>query len=251
MNPDKIPFDQEHYQVITRVREEFLRHCFSEIPFRNEMKSALDVGCGGGHFTGVMHGLGLQVTGVDLREENLELCRARYPDCLFQQVNLDSEFDNLDTYDLVLMFGVLYHLQSPLQTIWRLAKSVGRLAIISTRVAAGTDMSMYLFREKEGMAHNATPVVAVPTFPAFLALFAQVGFDYIYLPDVQPKHPQWSEERSHGKRVSFLAAREPMSVATWRRIEPPSVLEKWEQASGLKQRSILARLARVFSLGQL
>ncbi len=246
MNTDDIAFDQQHYQLITRARETFLRRCISELPCRAELRTALDVGCGGGHFSGILHELGMRVTGIDLRAENIELCRTRYPDCSFQRVNLDELFEPLENFDLVVMFGVLYHLQSPLQTIQRLAESVARVAIISSRVAAGTDMAMYLFREKDGMAHNAARVVAVPTFPALVALFNQAGFDHIYLPNYQPDHPQWSESFGHGRRVSFVVAKEPITVATWIRIQPQDVLEKWQPTTPSKSRSILGRLARVF-----
>ena len=48
------------------------------------------------------------VTGLDLRRENIEVCQERYPDIKFGLIDLDENFGEIGTYDLVLMFGILY-----------------------------------------------------------------------------------------------------------------------------------------------
>ena len=80
MKPNDIDFDREHYQIINKAREQYLRTCISKLPFRDELSTALDLGCGAGYFSGILHDLGFSVTGLDLRTENIEVCRERYPD---------------------------------------------------------------------------------------------------------------------------------------------------------------------------
>lgn len=143
-------------------------------------------------------------------------------------INLDEDFGDIGTYDLVLLFGILYHLQSPLQTILRLSNAIGRVGIISTRVASGDEMAMYLFHEYEGESHNTARFTAVPTFPAFVTMLKEAGFECIYLPAMQPDHPQWRPDFGNGRRYSFVVSREPMAVANWTSLEARDFLKKWE-----------------------
>jgi SAM-dependent methyltransferase len=230
---DVVPleFDAPAYQHINQAREVWLRRIFGQLPFRGELQTALDIGCGAGHFSQVLHELGLSVTGLDLREENLAVCRSRFPHIAFDSIDLDEDF-TMPRHDLVLLFGILYHLQSPLTALPRLGDAVGRVAVVSTRVAAGHEMTLHLFRENHGLAHNEASVTAVPTFPALVALFHLAGLDHVYLPDEQPYHPEWHVSAdTPGKRVSFLAAREPLPVTGWRRLSAAAIPRKWTVTS--------------------
>jgi len=227
MKPSNTDFDKETYQVVNIAREGFLRNCISQIPFRSELATALDLGCGAGYFSGIMYELGFEVTGLDLRKENIEVCQARYPDINFGLINLDKDFGDIGSYDVVLMFGILYHLESPLQTILRLKKTIDRIGIVSTRVAAGEELAMYLFEEKVGVAHNIARTTVVPTFPGIVNIFRDAGFDFIYLPQEQPNNIQWSPRFGNGRRYSFLVCREPVNVVGWKRVNAKPNLKKW------------------------
>jgi len=230
--PDLIEFDTPDYAAISAAREAWLRMVISQLPIRNALQTALDMGCGGGYFSGVLEDLGFTVTGTDLREENLTLCRQRFPQLTFEQVNLDASFASETRYDLVLMFGILYHLESPLQTIRHISQTVGRVGIISTRVAAGNAMAAYYFSEKQGVAHNTASVTAIPTFPALIRIFHEAGFTHIYRPEIQPDHPQWLPRNPicHGQRQSFIVAREKLDVTNWQRLKADNFLKKWHHA---------------------
>jgi 2-polyprenyl-3-methyl-5-hydroxy-6-metoxy-1,4-benzoquinol methylase len=188
------------------VREAWLRGVLDELPFCHQLRTAADLGCGAGYFSGVLQSLGFSVTVFDLQEENLRLCWARYPNVTFGKLDLDAEAPN-GRYDLVLLFGILYHLQSPLQTILRLKGAIGGVAIVETRVAAGNQMACYLFNEKFGPTHNLARVTAVPTFPALVNIFKHAGFEHVYRPIYQPDHPEWRPEQN-GQRHCFIVSRE-------------------------------------------
>ncbi len=221
-------FDRKHYQIINTAREQFLRSCITQLPFRGDLSTALDVGCGAGYFSQILHEHGFSVTGLDLRRENVEVCQERYPDINFDLIDLDEDFGEIGTYDLVLVFGILYHLQSPLQTIIRLSKAVGRVGIISTRVASGKEMAMYIYSENQGAANNVARSIAVPTFPAIVSMFSQAGFEFIYLPSAQPEHPEWSPAYGNGRRYSFIVSREAIAVPNWKLVHTTRFLNKWE-----------------------
>jgi SAM-dependent methyltransferase len=230
-----LEFDAPFYQHINHVREVWLRRIVGQLPFRAELRTALDIGCGAGHFSGVLDELGFMVTGVDLRDENLDICRQRYPRLTFATANLDGDF-SVPRHDLVLLFGILYHLQSPLTALPRLAAAIGRIGIVSTRVAAGRQMMLHLFRENRGPAHNRAAVTAVPTLPALVAIFHLSGLEYVYLPDEQPDHPEWQvSSNTHGRRYSLVVAREPLPIAGWRRLPAYEVPPKWGPANWLTQ----------------
>jgi 2-polyprenyl-3-methyl-5-hydroxy-6-metoxy-1,4-benzoquinol methylase len=219
-------FDLESYRELNQARGAWLQRVLSEFPARAQLRTAADIGCGGGYFTGLLLDAGLTVAGYDLREENLSVCRQHYPDAVFRSVNLDVPFSLAEGYDLVLLFGILYHLQSPQQTLQRLARYVGQVAMVSTRTAPGHDMAGYYYYEKVGEAHNTARVTCVPTLPALVSLFQLAGFEYIYRPDEQPDHPQWAEN-APGQRHSLVVSRLPIDRVAWRQLSPAPFLKKW------------------------
>src|SRR5947207_13657285 len=85
-----VTFDASEYKRINHVREQWLTKALSLLPFRSRLKTALDLGCGAGYFSGVLEQAGFQVTGLDLRQTNIELCRQRYPGCTFGLIDLDD-----------------------------------------------------------------------------------------------------------------------------------------------------------------
>jgi 2-polyprenyl-3-methyl-5-hydroxy-6-metoxy-1,4-benzoquinol methylase len=79
-----------------------------------DLRSAhvLDVGCGPGFFTELLHSAGVaSYTGVDITDELFAELRARFPHCRFEQKDVTS--DRLEgTYDLVMMIDVAEHIVS-------------------------------------------------------------------------------------------------------------------------------------------
>jgi SAM-dependent methyltransferase len=78
-----------------------------------ESASVLDVGCGPGFFTGVLHDEEVRsYTGVDITDALFPDLRARFPGYSF--VRKDVASDPLDgTFDLVLMIDVAEHIVDP------------------------------------------------------------------------------------------------------------------------------------------
>jgi SAM-dependent methyltransferase len=234
----EIVFDRPEYMRINAVREEWLRKVLDKLPFRSRLVEALDLGCGAGYFSKVLWDLGMRVTGLDLRPTNIELCRRRYPGITFGEINLDSltegDANALGRFDLVLMFGLLYHLESPLQAVRQLAPCIGQVAIVETRVAQGNAVGCYFHREHLGDDQNAARIVAVPTFPALAGMFSWSGVPYVYVTEDQPVHEQWDSRRyPNGVRRQFIIAREEIVLPGFTRVEAPEPLQKWQPIPGL------------------
>lgn len=68
-------------------------------------KRVLDLGCGHGWFTAMLHERGADVVGVDGSERLLEVARQRYPDVEFEQSDLTEGFEG--TFDIVVALMVL------------------------------------------------------------------------------------------------------------------------------------------------
>jgi hypothetical protein len=131
------------------------------------------------------------------------------------------------------MFGVLYHLESPLQVITRLAPCIRRVAIVETRVASGDGLACYLHQELVGDDHNAARVVAVPTFPAFVTMFDVAGLPFTYVPEFEPHHEQWDPAQfPNGLRKTFVVCREPISVPGFHRVTGREPIRKWDPIPG-------------------
>jgi SAM-dependent methyltransferase len=229
----EIVFDGPEYMRINAVREEWLRKVLDKLPFRPHIAEALDLGCGAGYFSKVLWDLGMRVTGLDLRRDNIELCSRRYPEITFREINLDNltevDVNAIGRFDLVLMFGLLYHLESPLQAIRRVAPCIGRVAIVETRVAQGNAVGCYFHREHLGNEQNTARIVAVPTFPAVAGMFSWYGVPYVYVTEDQPVHEEWDRERyPNGVRRQFIVTREEIVLPGFTRVETPEPLQKWQ-----------------------
>jgi tRNA (mo5U34)-methyltransferase len=111
-------FDRKEYRALIEAREQTLRQIVKRLKPALGLSNAVDVGCGVGFFSQTLAECGLQVCGFDARAENVTEARRRFPGIPFEQANIeDREIPRLGQFDLVLCFGLLYHLENPLQAI--------------------------------------------------------------------------------------------------------------------------------------
>lgn len=94
-----------------------------------------DLGCGNGAIAGLLHELGLHVTGVDPSPSGIELARARQPQA---RLEIGSAYDDLSArygrFPLVLSLEVVEHVYDPrhyARTLFDLLEP-GGVAIVST-----------------------------------------------------------------------------------------------------------------------
>ncbi|MCB9477402.1 MAG: methyltransferase domain-containing protein [Deltaproteobacteria bacterium] len=70
----------------------------------------LEIGCGNGFFTGLMHDAGVRdLTGVDITDVQFERFRARWPEFRFHKADI-TQVAPEGRYDLVLMIDVIQHI---------------------------------------------------------------------------------------------------------------------------------------------
>src|SRR5262245_54606566 len=111
-------FDMPHATRFTEARIGFLNKWLPGLTKSESLGTALDVGCGVGYFSRSLSDLGFEVVALDGRPENIAEAQRRYPKVKFAILNLeDPAVQELGSFDLVLCFGLLYHLENPFLAI--------------------------------------------------------------------------------------------------------------------------------------
>ena len=116
--------------------------------FKN--KKVLELGSYQGGVTKILHNLGANVTGVEGLEENITFCRSKYPNITFIKCDLDTDefLEKCENhYDIVIHWGLLYHLKDQEQSIRNCSKITNTL-FLETLVTNSTDKDCYTVAEK-------------------------------------------------------------------------------------------------------
>jgi tRNA (mo5U34)-methyltransferase len=188
---------------------------------------AVDLAAHQGWFAVRMAQAGLhRVTGVDQRESHVDDARLIAEALGHESLNFlhsdifDLDADALGTFDVVLMLGLLYHLENPVGAL-RLARALCRdLFVIETQVVPGmtgvVDFGSYRFvrplkgsfglideiDETHGPEAGATGICLVPSVEALTWLMEKVGFRDVRV--LQPPEDAY-EQLLYGKRVMVTA----------------------------------------------
>ena len=188
-------------------------------------RACLDLACHEGYFASDLARKGFgSVLGIDVRQENIE--RARMIKEVYGLTNLelaehdvfDSAVTHYGTYDVVLMLGLLYHVENPVGLL-RIARAHTRdVCIIETQVAPNvsgvTDWGSYRFTKpivgsfaivdeasevaRDNREANSVAVSLFPSVEGLLFLMGAVGFSATQI--LEPPAER-NEQLSAGKRV--------------------------------------------------
>jgi len=200
-------FDLEHSVRISQKREEFLRQLLDNLNSTITMESALDAGCGVGYFSSVLVSMGLKVTAFDVRQENVEEARRRQPNVQFlvQDVE-DTCIAGLSEFDLVLCFGLLYHLENPFRAVRNLHAITRKVLIIESMVAPFQLPAAVLMNENPGQDQGTHHVAFVPSQACLVKILYHAGFPYVCETTVLPGHDDFRDAPSHVRRRTILVA---------------------------------------------
>jgi 2-polyprenyl-3-methyl-5-hydroxy-6-metoxy-1,4-benzoquinol methylase len=72
--------------------------------FLENFKNALDLGCGTGRLTKVIHNHHIKALGIDLDEDMIKLAMGKYPEIQFEMMNM-LDINQLGSFDLITCFG--------------------------------------------------------------------------------------------------------------------------------------------------
>jgi SAM-dependent methyltransferase len=156
-------------------------------------KTLLDVACNDGWYSFEASKRGFDVTGVDIREEATrrgQLLQKHFncQNIKFLTGDVEDPATISQAYDVVLFYGILYHLADPIGVLKRVGSLTRRIiAVQSFCHSLDNRPALYLFREDPELAGNAmTRLVTTPTQRAMVIMLKEAGFDHIYRALPQP-----------------------------------------------------------------
>ena len=167
----------------------------------------LEVGAGLGRIGDAFRYLGFDVTSTDGRPEHVD--RMRYRGCNAFILDLDSvHAEDFAGYDIVLAFGVLYHLREPERFLTSCGENA-RVLLLESCVSDSTQLDIPKVKEKTGWRGQDQALHAVGCRPSPTAIeraCKNAGFDVIR--DISSPIANWSQGRFDW---------EPRGNGEWRR----------------------------------
>ncbi|HJQ37746.1 MAG TPA: class I SAM-dependent methyltransferase [Thermoanaerobaculia bacterium] len=187
--------------------------------------TAVDLACHEGYFSIALAQRGCKrVLGIDAREEHIrdaELIRSAYglPNLEFRTGDV-TKFDPAEVgqFDIVLMFGLIYHLENPIAALRVAHALTRRVCLIETQIAPNLDAtvewgSQHFVKPTVGVfavvdewedLHGApkqaglADIALVPSLEAVLWIMKRAGFTRV---EVVPPPPDSYEQLARGQRV--------------------------------------------------
>ena len=214
MNPDTI-FDSPASRPLNDARWAVAREFIRTVRNERGLATALDVGAGVGYFTELLAKEGFAVIGVEGRETNVAVARGRFSHLQFELGDVEAEsFPKLGTFDLVLCFGLLYHLENPFRAIRNLERVTGDILLISAATAPGSKASALLLGEKNEDDQSLTGFATYVTESSLVCMLRAAGFEYVYRMTKLPDHEEFRTSVFYRRRRTMLvSSRTPVSIS--------------------------------------
>jgi SAM-dependent methyltransferase len=238
-------FDAQHYESLNISRGAAVSMLLSEMIQPLGLQTALDVGCGLGHFSGLMDSCGLRVSAVDGRQGNVDEAERRFPRVSFRQFDAeDSAIRQLGKFDLVFCFGLLYHLENPMLTIRHLREMTEKMLLIESVIYPGKEPIMALVDEGRTEDQGLNHLAFYPTEACLVKMLYRAGFSSVYGFKTQPDHPEYYEGTNTRRTRTILAGTiQPAESRLLHRISETSTpVAPWDPTSGLPKRGIFQKI---------
>ena len=181
-------FASEGYQLHNHAVQ---RHLASlGLDLRN--KSVLELGAGVGDHTQFWLDRSCNVLAVEGREENVIEFRKRFPQVQMTQFDLDSDYWPFDNYQIIYAYGVLYHLKDPIMSLNHWAAGCTELLLLETIVS--NRARPHHAKEDPNDCRDGLCETAVHLPYAEIIKELQLLFEYVYVPERAPQHPEFIDD---------------------------------------------------------
>jgi tRNA (mo5U34)-methyltransferase len=224
------PFDRKEYRALIDAREQTLRRIVGRLKPALGLATAVDVGCGVGFFSQTLAECGLSTCGFDARAENVEEARKRFPGIPFEQADVEArEISRLGQFDLVLCFGLLYHLENPLQAIRNLRAVTEKCLVLESMCLPEQRCTLLLRQEPRQDDQSLTEMACYPSESSLIKMLYRAGFAKVYRVTPLPDHDDFRDTREHAQRRTVMVAScGPIDVAGFRLVlEPQEMRDPW------------------------
>lgn len=208
-------FDQPHATRLTIARQDLLRDALPELRRQLHLETALDVGCGVGYFSAFLDGLGYSTVGYDGRQGNVEEAKRRFPQIDFRTVDIeDRAAGESGRYDLVLCFGLLYHLENPLRAVRNLSALTAQVLLVESMCVPENRPLLYLMGEAQGADQSLRGIAFYPSESCLIKMLYRTGFPFVWRWTRLPAHEDFHKSLLREKgRIVLAASRVALDAA--------------------------------------
>jgi FkbM family methyltransferase len=230
--PSEAIFDTSHYLKLIEARGETIRDMVTLLKPVLKLSTALDAGCGIGFFSEILRERGLQVRAFDGRQSNVNEARRRFPQIAFELGNIEAgTIRDLGQFDLVLCFGLLYHLESPLPAIRNLRSLTGTGLLIESMCFPDQEPWMLLREEPSTDDQSLTDIAFYATEGCLAKMLYRAGFQNVYRITQLPDHDDFRDNSDHFRRRTVLfASSQPVDLQGLIAMpEPHDTSDPWQK----------------------
>jgi SAM-dependent methyltransferase len=238
-------FDNETYAQICRARANLLQTFLPELQRQLGLRTAIDVGCGTGFFSEFLRDSEFRVTALDGRKENVEEAQRRVGNVDFRHADVeDQSLPTLGLFDLVLCFGLLYHLENPFRAIRNLFALTKKVLIVESMCVPDESSLLYLLDEGNLEDQALNYIALYPSEGCLIKMMWRAGFPYVYSFRNLPDHDLFRDTRSRKRSRTMLVGSQvrldiPALVPA---AEPGNLFDPWAVPSvGEKAKLFLSR----------
>jgi FkbM family methyltransferase len=245
-------FDTSQYLKLIEARGETIRRVVSQLKPVLKLSTALDTGCGVGFFSEILRECGLQVRAFDGRQNNVNEARRRFPQIPFELGNIEAgDIRDLGQFDLVLCFGLLYHLESPLPAIRNLRSLTGKGLLIESMCFPDQEPWMLLREEPSTEDQSLTDIAFYPTEGCLAKMLYRAGFQVVYRITQLPDHDDFRNNFDHFRRRTVLfASSQPVELQGLIALpEPSHASDPWQKPYAISV-PVHRRIVRFLNISQ-
>jgi SAM-dependent methyltransferase len=184
------------------------------------------------------------VSALDGRKENVEEAQRRVENVNFRHADVeDTSLPTLGSFDLVLCFGLLYHLENPFRAIRNLFALTGKVLIAESMCVPDKSTLLYLLDEGKLEDQALNYVAFYPSEGCLIKMFCRAGFPFVYrfreLPDHQLYRNTADRKRSRTMLVASQIKLEMPGLLPAE--EPGNLFDPWAPINFRKRAMVFLR----------
>ena len=125
---------------------------------------------------------------------------------LGSRISSDASVKALGTFDLVVCFGLLYHLENPLLAIRNLRALTGKLMLLESMSVPDDQPFLFLLDEPAGEDQSLRSVSCYPSEGAIIKMAYRAGFPNVYKFRELPAHEDFRSGIGRARARTVIAA---------------------------------------------